>query len=149
MRACRGPNRLMRMFGGQVFRRDLPQNLLADADARCFATATTNAGTGGYGVMACVRVTSLSPLEKDSIRDWCPLARRDYQRRDAVAPICTNFGRITRSKLLNHNMYSTGFGDGGQQVSPAPGSSLAGDELLDQATAMSLESIPDYQQHGR
>ena len=64
MRACRGPNRLMRMFGGQVFRRDLPQNLLADADARCFATATTNAGTGGYGVMACVRVTSLSPLEK-------------------------------------------------------------------------------------
>ena len=95
-------NRLMRMFGGQVFRRDLPQNLLADADARCFATATTNAGTGGYGVMACVRVTSLSPLEKDSIRDWCPLARRDYQRRDAVAPICTNFGRITRSKLLNH-----------------------------------------------
>ena len=58
-------NRLMRMFGGQVFRRDLPQNLLAAADARCFATATTNGGTGGYGVMACVRVTSLSPLEKN------------------------------------------------------------------------------------
>jgi len=43
-------------------------------------------------------------------------------------------------------MYSTGFRDVGQQVSPEPDSSLAGDELPDQAAAMSLGSIPDYQQ---
>jgi hypothetical protein len=89
------------IFGGQVFGRNLPRNLLAVPYAiDASPLPPLNYGNGAYGVVTSCPSHVAIPLGIKLYQRLFCWRCGDCQRHRVGALICTNFGRSARSNLL-------------------------------------------------